>query len=409
MKLVEGDAPYDTKVITTNLKTSLSTVNCQLSTINYLTMFQSFFMGGFECSTHRVQSGKRLDVTAATGHDKFAVADYQRLQDQGIYTVREGLRWHLIEQSPGKYDFSSSLPIIRAARDMKMQVIWDLFHYGWPDDIDIFSPEFVSRFANMVRAFMEVLTEETDQTPFVTPVNEISFIAWAGGEVAYINPFAKGRGDELKTQLIKAAIAAIESVWEVNPNTRIVQIDPVINIIADPDKPEDRDAAEGYRLSQYQAWDMLAGRFRPELGGKEKYLDIIGLNYYDRNQWIHNEEPMKYTDPLYRPFSELLREVFERYGRPLFIAETGTEDDFRPVWFNYVCTEVAAAMQAGVPIDGVCLYPIVNHPGWDDDRHCYNGLWDYCDEKGDREIYQPLADELQFQRQQIEPLLKLKN
>ncbi|MEG4091637.1 beta-glucosidase [Microcoleus sp. Pol12B4] len=369
-------------------------------------MFQSFFMGGFECSTHRVQSGKRLDVTAATGHDKFAAADYQRLQEQGIYTVREGLRWHLIEQKPGKYDFSSSLPIIRAARDMKMQVIWDLFHYGWPDDIDIFSPEFVSRFANMVRAFMEVLTEETDQTPFVTPVNEISFIAWAGGDVAYINPFAKGRGDELKIQLIKAAIAAIESVWEVNPRTRIVQIDPTINIIADPEKPEDRDAAEGYRLSQYQAWDMLAGRFRPELGGKEKYLDIIGVNYYDRNQWIHNEEPMKYTDPLYRPFREMLQEVFERYGRPLFVAETGTEDDFRPVWFNYVCTEVMAAMKAGVPIEGICLYPIVNHPGWDDDRHCYNGLWDYCNESGDREIYQPLADELQFQRQQIEPLLK---
>ncbi|MEG3954357.1 beta-glucosidase [Microcoleus sp. herbarium2] len=369
-------------------------------------MFQSFFMGGFECSTHRLRSGKRLDVTAATCHDKFAVADYQRLQQQGIYTVREGICWHLIEQSPEKYDFSSALPIIRAVRDTKMQVIWDLFHYGWPDDIDIFSPEFVSRFAKMVGAFMEVLREETDETPFVTPINEISFIAWAGGDFAYINPFAKGRGDELKIQLIKAAIAAIESVWEVNPRSRIVQTDPVINVIADPDKPQDRDEAQAYHLSQYQAWDMLAGRFRPELGGQEKYLDIIGVNYYDRNQCIHKEDPMKYTDPLYRPFREQLQEVFDRYRRPLFVAETGAEDDFRPIWFNYVCTEVLAAMKAGVPIEGICLYPIVNHPGWDDDRHCYNGLWDYCNESGDREIYQPLADELQFQRQQIEPLVK---
>lgn len=363
-------------------------------------------MGGFECSTHRLLSGKRLDVTAATCHDKFPVADYQRLQQQGIYTVREGICWHLIEQSPEKYDFSSALPIIRAARDTKMQVIWDLFHYGWPDDIDIFSPEFVSRFAKMVRAFMEVLTEETDETPFVTPVNEISFIAWAGGDFAYINPFAKGRGDELKIQLIKAAIAAIESVWEVNPRSRIVQTDPVINVIGDPDKPEERHEAEAYHLSQYQAWDMLAGRFRPELGGQEKYLDIIGVNYYDRNQCIHKEDPMKYTDPLYRPFRELLQEVFDRYRRPLFVAETGAEDDFRPIWFNYVCTEVVAAMKAGVPIEGICLYPIVNHPGWDDDRHCHNGLWDYCNESGDREIYQPLADELQYQRQQVEPLVK---
>ncbi len=201
-----------------------------------------------------------------------------------------------------------------------MQVIWDLFHYGWPDDIDIFSPEFVSRFAKMVGAFMEVLTQETEETPFVTPVNEISFIAWAGGDFAYINPFAKVRGYELKIQLIKAAIAAIESVWQVNPRSRIVQTDPVINVIGDPDKPEDREEAQAYHLSQYQAWDMLAGRFRPELGGQEKYLDIIGVNYYDRNQCIHKEDPMKYTDPLYRPFREQLQEVFDRYRRPLFVA-----------------------------------------------------------------------------------------
>ncbi len=41
--------------------------------------------------------------------------------------------------------------------------------------------------------------------------------------------------------------------------------------------------------------------------------------------------------------------------------------------------------------------PIVNHPGWLDDRHCYNGLWDYPDDQGEREIYQPLAIELRKQ------------
>ena len=48
---------------------------------------------------------------------------------------------------------------------------------------------------------------------------------------------------------------------------------------------------------------------------------------------------------------------------------------------------------------GLCLYPIVNHPGWDDDRHCTNGLWDYADEAGHREIFAPLAEELKHQQQ----------
>jgi beta-glucosidase/6-phospho-beta-glucosidase/beta-galactosidase len=366
-------------------------------------------MGGFECSTHHTRSGRRLDLVASTGHDRFVEADYKRLQEQGILTVREGIRWHLIEPTPGDYDFSTVLPIVRAANQMGVQVLWDLFHYGWPDDIDIFSPEFVRRFERLARAFMQMLTYETDSVPFITPVNEISFVSWAGGDKAIINPFAEGRGDELKVQLVRAAIAATEAVLDVNPQARICQIDPIINIIADPTKLSDRIIAENYRLSQYQAWDMIGGRQHPELGGQEKYLDIIGVNYYDRNQWIHNEEPMEIDDPLYTPFRYMLQEVYERYQRPLFIAETGTEDEFRPTWFNYVCGEVMAAIQIGIPIEGVCLYPIVNHPGWEDDRHCHNGLWDYPDAVGNREIYEPLAQQLQYQRQQIEQIIKQPN
>src|SRR5439155_6490446 len=79
-------------------------------------MFQSFFMGGFECSTHRLRSGRRLDLIAATAHDRFAAEDYARLKTRGLRVAREGARWHLIEQTPGHYDFSSVLPLLRAAR-----------------------------------------------------------------------------------------------------------------------------------------------------------------------------------------------------------------------------------------------------------------------------------------------------
>jgi hypothetical protein len=52
------------------------------------------------------------------------------------------------------------------------------------------------------------------------------------------------------------------------------------------------------------------------------------------------------------------------------------------------------------------LYPVVNHPGWDDDRHCYNGLWDYADANGDREIFEPLARELESERRLLEAQLR---
>ncbi len=118
--------------------------------------FQSFLMGGFECSTLCLQRGERIDMVDATQHDKFALLDYKRMQGMGLLVAREGLRWHLIEHAPGRYDFSSVQPIVQAARVTGTQVIWDLCHFGWPDDLDIWKPEFVERLARMHRGLRQV-------------------------------------------------------------------------------------------------------------------------------------------------------------------------------------------------------------------------------------------------------------
>lgn len=368
-------------------------------------------MGGFECASHQLLSGPRLDLLSVTGHDRHVFQDYQRLHEHGIKVARDGIRWHLIEPTPYCYDFSSVVPMVRAARETRTQIIWDLCHYGWPNDLDIFSTEFIRRFASMVKAFVRVLVDESDGPLFVAPINEISFFAWAGGESAYLNPFETERPHELKAQLVRAAIEAIEAAWSVSPQIRIVHTDPLINVVHNLDRPEEFAIAEYYRLLMFQAWDMLAGRRRPDLGGDEKYLDIIGVNYYPNNQWLcgetsfHPERWLEVSDPQYRSLSDLLCEVYERYHRPIFIAETGTESHARAGWLRYICTEVRDALMLGLPLEGVCLYPIVDFPGWGDDRHCEVGLWGIADSKGDRKLYQPLADELLLQQTSIAALL----
>ena len=377
------------------------------SVIEPSSLFKSFFIGGFECASHCLHSGRRLDLTAATAHDQFVLQDYQRLQEQGIRVARDGIRWHLIERTPYRYCFSSVLPMLRAAEQTQTQVIWDLCHYGWPEDLDIFSTEFIRRLSQMVKEFVKLALNESDQTLFVAPINEISFFAWAGGESAYLNPFETERPYELKAQLVRAAIECIEAAWSVSSKVRIVHTDPLINVVHNLNRPQERALAEYYRQLMFQAWDMIAGRSSAYLGGREEYLDIIGVNYYSNNQWLcsetsfHPERWLAIDDQQYRPLRSLLHEMYARYHRPIFIAETGTEADERCSWFRYVCDEVFAAMKLGVAFEGICLYPIIDFPGWGDDRVCETGLWSYADASGKRELYAPLAAELRYQQERF--------
>jgi hypothetical protein len=362
------------------------------------TIFNSYIMGGFECSSNRMRRGRRLDLIESTRHEEFAKADYQRLLDIGIKTARDGLRWHLIESTPGRYDFASLQSQVQAMSETGISIVWDFFHYGYPDGLDIFSEEFPVRFSAFSAAAAEHLAARSDGPLIICPVNEISFFSWVAGDVGHFYPFAKKRGDEMKRQMVRAAIACIDAVRSVAPDARFVQIDPAIYVTGSVKNPRSLEGASAYNESQFHAYDMMSGRREPELGGDESYLDIIGLNYYIHNQWRYPNRrkiPLGHAD--YKPLRQILEDYCKRYNRPLFIAETGIEDERRPGWLKYVADEALAAVSNGIPVEAICLYPIVNHPGWIDDRHCHNGLWDYIGENNEREIYTPLAQEIERQ------------
>ena len=56
------------------------------------------------------------------------------------------------------------------------------------------------------------------------------------------------------------------------------------------------------------------------------------------------------------------------------------------------------ARASGAAIEGICLYPVLSHPGWDDDRYCPNGLFELETRDGRRVVHASLAAELQRQQ-----------
>ena len=367
--------------------------------------FQSFFMGGFECATHRRRDGLQIDVVAATRHLEHAAEDYALLRSAGVRTVRDGLRWHLIEATPGVYDWSSFLPMLDAALATRTQVIWDLCHWGVPAHVDIFSDAFIPSFAAFASAAARVIRERSGgasaPVPYFCPINEMSFWAWVGGDMEAFAPYQQSRGPELKRRLVEASLAAMTALREADPRTRFVQAEPIIHITPEFDDielyPNIVDDVRRHVASQYQAWDMLRGDQDEDLGGTPDMLDILGVNYYWNNQWVHGGDRMPPGHPGHRPLHVMLGDLWQRYRRPILITETGAEAAAAPGWLGYIAAEVRQAQRDGVEVLGVCLYPVMDYPGWDDDRHCHCGLIEAAGNWEQRSLRADLAGEVRAQ------------
>lgn len=359
--------------------------------------FDSFFMAGFECSSHRRKDGVRLDLIRATAHDTYAHSDYRACAELGLRTIRDGLRWHRIETAPGVYDWSSWVPMIEAARAAKVQIIWDIFHYGSPDFLDQRAPDFPQAYARFAAEAIRVHREVAGAAPLICPINEISFFTWAV-ETGYFPPAGAKKGGWFKRHLVRCAVAGIAAMRAVDPDCRFVWAEPLIHVAPrDHSRPE-RRRAEAYRLAQFEAYDMLTGRIEPELGGRPDHVDVVGLNFYPHNQWYFHGPTIPMGHHEYRPLGDMLVEAGTRYDKPIFIAETGSEGSGRPAWLHYVCDEVRAAVARGVRFEGICLYPVTAYPGWDNSRHAEPGLLSTPDADGARAVFEPLAAELKRQR-----------
>jgi hypothetical protein len=180
---------------------------------------------------------------------------------------------------------------------------------------------------------------------------------------------------------------------------RILTTEPLVNIThGHGARRAERATARQHHEQQFQVTDMLAGRLCPELRGRPEYLDLLGFNFYYNNQWVKASNEVliwKNQDPRWTPLHRLLQQAYQRYQRPLVLSETSHPKEDRPLWMDTIAHECVAALQAGVPLLGVCWYPIVDRPDWDHlDTWHQSGLWERAAEPKDgseRNLHEPTA------------------
>lgn len=382
--------------------------------------FSSFWMAGFECTDQLNAFGNRVDFLNLTAHLQLIDEDYRRLEPFNISTVREGIRWSQVEKRAYQYDFSTVRLMLEKGKANGIQQLWDICHFGFPDDLTPLHPMFARRFAALCRAFVNFYRDfDPYGTLVVTPINEVSFLSWLGGDQCGTSPYCRGYGWQVKYALMRAYIEGTAAMKELDPSIKILTTEPLINAVPELNaSPERVEEARIWHNYQYQAADMLIGNVSPELGGRQHFLDYVGVNYYYQNQWeIDVWEPLKWKnepfDPRWVPLRTLLMEVYDRYQRPIVLSETSHPKEDRPDWINMIAEETVAVIEQGVPFWGICLYPIIDRPDWDHLTPWHNaGLWDaeLCEnDLPGRVLYEPYATALLECQELVEDAMKQAN
>ncbi len=124
----------------------------------------------------------------------------------------------------------------------------------------------------------------------------------------------------------------------------------------------------------------------------------MGVNCYSFGQMEFGEEKGPHQslgprDPRIEPLCDLLRIAWDRYQRPMIIAETSGLSDGRPAWLNDVMEESLAAVRGDRPPRHLPLSR-VDMPDWHKGGWLHNGVCDLVGPNLDRVPYEPYVQEL---------------
>jgi beta-glucosidase/6-phospho-beta-glucosidase/beta-galactosidase len=347
-------------------------------------IFPTFFLSGFECSTFLWKDVGRRDLADETHHLVHADEDYAMLRPLGIAVAREGIPWPFVDKGNGEYDFSYIDQYLAAQRRHQILPIWDLCHYGYPEGLDPFTQEFADRFAAYAAAAARHVAEHQPHGPwFFTPMNEITFFGYMAGEWSWAAPFGKDRETRRRftLALCKADIAGVNAIREVLPEARMVHIDPLVHVVAPRDRPDLEEAARiESQDDAYFGFDVISGLRDPEAGGSPEILDIAGFNNYSFGQMEYREQgphaALEPGDNRILPLCDLIEKGAKRYNRPVIVAETSGLEGGRDDWLNDVVMESLAAVNRGVDLHGICMFPAVDMPDWHTGEWLHNGIAD---------------------------------
>jgi dTDP-4-dehydrorhamnose reductase len=357
--------------------------------------------GGFECTVRRVGDAY-LDQIEATGHGR-RPSDLDLLTDLGLKAVRYGILWERTAPGdPRQADWSWADERLGRLRALAVEPIVGLVHHGsgppWTSLLDEGFVDGLARYAGEVARRYPSLRR-------FTPVNEP--LTTARFSALYGHWYPHGRDERLFVRALlvqcRAIAAAMAAIREVIPEAELVQTEDVGKVFSTPALAYQADFENERRWLSYDLlsgrvdrdhplWDYLrwAGACEAEL---RSFLespcppDLIGVNHYLSGERFLDERLERYPAAAHGGNGRdryadvlaarvcvagpvgpegILREVWERYRRPLAVTEAhnGCTREEQLRWLRDVWEGALALRRDGGDVRAVTLWSLLGAFDW---------------------------------------------
>ena len=331
------------------------------------------------------------DVAELTAHIARRDEDLALLREHGVTRLRYPVRWHRVERTPGRYDWSDTDFAMALLRDQGFTPIVDLVHHtSYPRWLScgFADPRFADSYLAYTEAFARRYPWVTEYTLFNEPFSTL-FLC---GHEAIWPPYQRGIRSfvAMMSNVLPAIAEASRRARDLLPGARHIWVDSC--------ERHTFDGESGRRYAEYSndrrffVLDALLGTIdrgadRPFVdeviaaGGAHLLeiarveVDVVGLDYYAHCQWHFGPQRGEAPTPSPPPLADLIVEYADRYRRPCAITETnirGYASD-RATWLKYVLEQYEAAAARGVVLDGLCWFPFVDSCDWDSLLYHCNG------------------------------------
>jgi beta-glucosidase len=338
------------------------------------------FATGIENSYPTIANGKRIDQMDKCGHYARWEDDFALVKEMGLNALRYGPAYYRTHVAPDRFDWESADAPMERLRELNIEVIADLCHFGVPNWLGGFQdPAFPVLFASYARAF----ARRYPWVRYFTPVNEIFVCANFSARLGWWNEREASDTSFVRAMrnLCMAHELAVEAILGERPDAIFVQGESAEHFHAAGRGAE--RLADHWNAVRFLSLDLTTGRelapgmagFLNEHGVTSNDLSFfrerravgqrwIGLDYYPTCEHRVSSTGRVTTSRQGLGFRALATEYYRRYQLPLFHCETNRVPRYALAWLKEQWEDVLALRNDGVPMTGFTWYSLTDQIDW---------------------------------------------